>query len=144
MKSAGRKQIHSDNDLSLQRLAENAIEVLDELEALQVEQREDVQAGKIKGLVVWREKRQQVFWLLQQCFADIEKNVSRLDHDSIRVLLERLKMVMSGEARLSEVVAQKRETLRGRLSAIRKGKATLQKYRVHGAVSKPRFLSNKT
>ncbi len=117
---------------------------IDGFAAVQEEQLQKLAAGKLKDMMSWRHRRQNVFDRLKQ-YLDLIEPYSKNDTATIfmRMVQERMKKILEIENALNNAAKAQREKLAGQLSALRKGKKALQRYRLCDPASRPKYLSNR-
>lgn len=118
--------------------------VMEEFAAIQKEHLAFLQAGRLKKLSMWFERRQQVFNRLKQCLENFDPQSVAEDSSLGRMVKEGMGAILLGEAALAGQVESRRDSVQKKLRIMRKGKTVLGQYSSsHGAGSKPKFLSSR-
>ena len=128
-----------------QALRQPLLKALEGFAAVQQEQFQKLAAGKLKDIMSWRQRRQQIFDRLKKYLDEVmTSNRIRDDQDFLGLVQQRMQAILEAECALNEAANQQKARLTGELGTIRKGKKAIQRYRIHGPVTRPKFLSNRT
>jgi len=115
-----------------------------EFAAVQKEHASFLQAGRLKTLPGWFDRRQQVFNRLMQCLEQFDPQSVPADSGVAQMVQEGMDAILLGEKTLADQAEYRRSRVQKKLRTMRKGKAVLNKYgSSQGAGSKPKYLSSR-
>lgn len=120
---------------------------LDAFLAVQQEQREELEAGRLQLLAGWDAQLQGVFGPAQRSLAVLSTNADLLaDRGFWRQVEERMASIRTGGAAVLRAAAGQRAEVGRQMDAIRRGRKAVQGYGAKNVTTapKPRFLSSRT
>ncbi len=118
---------------------------MEEFVAIQKEQAALLQAGRLKTLSGWVDRRQQVFIRLKQCLEQYDPQSVTADSAMARMVQEGMEAILLGEKTLATQAECRRSSVKKKLGTMRKGKTVLNKYSSSpgAGCSSPKFLSSR-
>ena len=126
-------------------LLTHVLNALNGFAAVQQEQLQKLTDGRLKDIMSWRQKRQRFFDRLRKYLELVETNNRiRKDHDLLGKVQKKVQTILEAERVLHDAALRHKERLANELGTLRKGRKAVQGYRLHGVITRPKFLSNRT
>ena len=136
------KVIHGTDMTAWQR---QLIVAIERFAAVQQDHLQKLASGKLKDVMSWRHRRQHAFALLKQDLDMLANNFkTNGDPDFLKAVQDKMQSVLEAEQALNSAACAQKEKLANQLSALRKGRKAVQRYRFQGPGQRPKFLSNRT
>jgi len=121
------------------------LQALEEFSAMQAEHLELFKGGKLAKVELWRNQQAKAAARLKQCFEKYNGSGSaELDPEFHEYLLARLADTLDGGRKLCTEVEGRKESVRGQICKLRKGKRVVKGYSTYGTSrAGPRYFSSR-
>lgn len=102
-----------------------------------------LEQDRLKSLPRWSEKRKVAFLHLRRCLDAFDATVINRDSEEARLIRREMQNVVDAEQILNTALRARRERIREKLHALRRGKSAIKGYSLNrGKGPKPKYLSS--